>query len=82
MTDALKPTDSLGETVRSAWTKVLSPDEVDVPFFAAGGSSMDAIRFTGLLKRALGQPIPARLLFDHPTLDDFTEALREHLGGA
>ncbi|MFI8007911.1 amino acid adenylation domain-containing protein [Streptomyces sp. NPDC086010] len=63
--------------VADVWTSVLDVPGVgaDDHFFALGGHSLAATRVVGRLREALHLPVAVKLLFDHPVLADFADAL-------
>ncbi|MGV9679172.1 AMP-binding protein [Nocardia sp. NPDC003482] len=65
-----------------AWTEVLgtAPATGGESFFTHG-DSMAALRFTGRVSAASARAIPASLIFDHPTFDDFVTALERGSSG-
>ncbi|HEY6322315.1 MAG TPA: amino acid adenylation domain-containing protein, partial [Thermoanaerobaculia bacterium] len=64
------PSTPLEEVVAAAWCEVLQREAVDVEadFFAAGGHSLLATQLASRLTRALGVPVPLRLLFEAATV--------------
>ncbi|AUS79786.1 non-ribosomal peptide synthetase [Actinoalloteichus sp. AHMU CJ021] len=52
------------------WSEVLGVDPVgiDADFFALGGDSISGLRVLSRLREHLNLPLPARLLFDEPTV--------------
>ncbi|WP_213005101.1 type I polyketide synthase [Paractinoplanes toevensis] len=67
----------VGTAVAEAFAAVLRTDRVppDVGFFELGGSSLMAAQMLYDLRSRLDRDIPLRLLFDHPSVADFTVAL-------
>ncbi|MFF7992045.1 amino acid adenylation domain-containing protein [Kitasatospora xanthocidica] len=62
-----------------AWEAALGTSglSADADFFEQGGDSMGGARLMGALRAEFGQGLPLTLLFLHPVLADFTEALTE-----
>lgn len=56
--------------VREAWTAALGgpPTDDDADFFAAGGTSMRAVRMLAAIERTTGVALPLASVFDHPTV--------------
>lgn len=54
--------------------------DYDDDFFVLGGHSMLAVIATAEIGDALGVEVPLRLIFDHPTLGAFADAVDRHLG--
>lgn len=77
-----QPLDQLEILLLRLWQDVLG-DAVSVhaDFFASGGSSLGAARVVLLLRAELGHEVPLHLLFQHPTVRGFADALRaeEHV---
>ncbi|WP_235515273.1 phosphopantetheine-binding protein, partial [Achromobacter sp. Root83] len=70
--------------VAALWQAVLGTPRVGRSdnFFELGGHSLMAIQLMERLRRH-GWPMPARAIFEHPTLSDFTrEVQRENAGAA
>ncbi|MEU7039243.1 SDR family NAD(P)-dependent oxidoreductase, partial [Streptomyces sp. NPDC046237] len=77
----------LGRLIRHTLTVVLryAPDEhIDDsrPFSDLGFDSLTAVEFRDLLARECGQPLPATLVFDHPTPAALADHLHRTLPGA
>ncbi|MEU6162087.1 SDR family NAD(P)-dependent oxidoreductase, partial [Streptomyces sp. NPDC047130] len=77
----------LGRLIRRTLTVVLryAPDEqIDDsrPYSDLGFDSLTAVEFRDLLARECGQPLPATLVFDHPTPAALAEHLHRTLPGA
>jgi hypothetical protein len=66
------------EIVISAWAKVLGrkPATVDVNFFDAGGTSLNAIQLHEILCKDLGQALDPTFVFEHPTISRQSDALQ------
>jgi len=63
--------------VRQVWAQVLgaTPASAGDDFFAAGGTSLLAVRLTALLRDRLGRELTLRDVFDHPTPGALAEAV-------
>jgi amino acid adenylation domain-containing protein len=74
--------ESVGVTVFEAWQQVLEVDELgrESDFFAAGGTSLRALRILARLEANTGVTAPIDLFFDEPTLRGFTEAFARLCG--
>ncbi|MES2939508.1 MAG: acyl carrier protein [Pseudomonadota bacterium] len=72
----MKP--SVHDAVCLAAARVLGLDRVDPAsnFFDLGGSSLSVALLTEQLESTLGLQCPMQLLYEHPVLADFAEALR------
>ncbi|MEV5879655.1 amino acid adenylation domain-containing protein [Streptomyces sp. NPDC052101] len=70
--------DRVWETVVSAWSQVLGPDEVDPDrgFFELGGTSMGALQVHELIRTALDREFPLSTLFRYSTIRQLTAFLR------
>lgn len=73
---AARPT--VQAAVAQAAAQVLGLAEVDLraDFFALGGSSLAVALLTEQLEGALGVPCPIQLLYEHPVLADFANAVQ------
>jgi amino acid adenylation domain-containing protein len=75
----------LDEFLATIWAEVLGRSEVgdDDDFFDLGGHSALAARVVRRVGGLIGEKVPLRLLFEHPTLGAFKEAVRDlEAGGA
>jgi acyl transferase domain-containing protein len=77
----------VGAFVRERALKTLGldparPVDPRTPLGELGLDSLLAVELRNALSKAIGKPLPATLLFDHPTLDALTEHLLGLLGGA
>jgi acetoacetyl-CoA synthetase len=69
--------DDLLRAVRAVWEDVFGvpvPDDAD--FFDLGGASVEAMSISSRLEARLPVPPRLRLLFVHPALADYVDALR------
>jgi NRPS condensation-like uncharacterized protein/acyl carrier protein len=82
-TDTAEPVPELTALVRSAWQEYLGVDviEPDDDFFVLGGHSMVCARVVHQLRDLLGVDLPLRMLFDHPTLAEFADAVERRSPG-
>ena len=67
----------LERIIAREWTSVLGtpwPGST-ANFFEVGGQSLAAARLAGQLERALGVPVPMRMIFDNPTVSLLAETL-------
>lgn len=74
--------DPLAALIRVTWGRVLGLGEValDARFFDLGGHSLHVTQVMARLRQALGVDLPLQLLFEHPALPDFIEAVRARRG--
>ncbi|WP_112264135.1 non-ribosomal peptide synthase/polyketide synthase [Lentzea terrae] len=65
--------------VAAAWAQVLGVEQVGAQddFFALGGDSILSIRVVARLRAAFGMQVSPRVLFQHPTVAQLAEALRD-----
>ncbi|WP_295839385.1 non-ribosomal peptide synthetase, partial [uncultured Xanthomonas sp.] len=64
------PQTAIERTLLALWERLLGLDRVGVEedFFALGGHSLLAARLAAEASRALGHPVPARAVFEHPSV--------------
>ena len=69
--------DRVRALVRAQWAHALEHDGFgdDDDFFEAGGHSLLIADIMAGLGRAAGTRLPLRLFFDHPTVNELTDAL-------
>ncbi|MBQ1075636.1 acyl carrier protein [Micromonospora sp. C31] len=67
----------LAAVLTDIWQEALGVNgiEPDENFADLGGDSMTATVVTALIRERLGVEAPLRLVFDHPTVAELTEAL-------
>ncbi|MDR9863552.1 non-ribosomal peptide synthetase [Pseudomonas baetica] len=72
------------EQVAGIWAAILGLPRArdDSHFFNAGGTSFTATRLIYQVQQELGITLPVSLLFEHPTLGSFAEALERQAGGS
>ncbi|MFG3422747.1 phosphopantetheine-binding protein [Micromonospora sp. NPDC048063] len=75
---------AVAEVVADAWRAALRADHVTAEdnFFVLGGDSLVAARMAARLRAALDVRVPLAAVFEHPTLGEFTAALRAEHGPA
>lgn len=75
--------DVIRQLVASAWCEVLALDSVsaDDDFFSLGGHSLRATSVMARLRSALGLDLPLSLIFEYPTLDALSKAIRDAAPG-
>ncbi|WP_037908064.1 alpha/beta fold hydrolase [Actinacidiphila yeochonensis] len=73
------PPDAVEQVVRQAWGATLGTDTAGPhdDFFAAGGSSLAAVRLVGDIRRALRTDVPLGALFEAPTIDGLARLIRQ-----
>ncbi len=73
----MAPRNELERAIAEVWRDVLGRQRVgvDESFFAAGGSSLLAIRLQSRLRRDLGLDVPVLELFRHPTIESLARSL-------
>lgn len=76
---SLAPRDMVEQQLVQIWEDLLgiSPIGIRDNFFDLGGHSLLAIGLTGHIKKVLHQEIPLSFLFEHPTIEQFAEILRQ-----
>ncbi|MGX1773965.1 non-ribosomal peptide synthetase [Nocardia brasiliensis] len=68
--------DPLAAKVSQVWADLLGDQpRPATSFFAAGGTSMAAVRCVAALGALLGRRVPVGLLYEHPTFAEFVAAL-------
>ena len=78
---ALSPTTAdqsgaIETAVSDIWTSILHREtSAATHFFDEGGSSLSALIMAGRVAEALGVPVSAATVFDHPVLQDFAAAV-------
>ena len=72
-------TNELQDILVEMWEKVLNLDGVgtDEDFFALGGDSIAAMRFTNMLQQRLGEVVQVTVLYELPTIAKLAEYLAE-----
>ncbi|MFI6084327.1 amino acid adenylation domain-containing protein [Streptomyces sp. NPDC051217] len=78
----LATTSPLATEVAQVWGEILSRSGIRASenFFTIGGHSLAATRVITMLRESLGVRLPVRLLFEHPVLADFVDAVRSAAG--
>ncbi|XXZ41221.1 amino acid adenylation domain-containing protein [Sorangium sp. So ce327] len=73
----IAPRSELERTLAQSWSEVLRVERVGAHdnFFELGGHSLLAVRMMQALGRALGEPQPLALVFQHQTLAELAEAI-------
>ncbi|MEU2266138.1 non-ribosomal peptide synthetase [Streptomyces olindensis] len=77
-------TDPVRETVAGVWSQLLGGIELrdEDDFFERGGHSLLAVQAAGRIRKELGHRIPVRIMFEKPTLGEFTRAVTELVAAA
>ncbi|WP_413456469.1 condensation domain-containing protein (plasmid) [Glutamicibacter sp. FR1] len=66
----------LESVVRELWLELIGVESlIDDEFFLSGGNSLLATRLSNLLASYSGVHPPVRMLFEHPTVDEYVAAL-------
>ena len=73
--------DELSAEVAALWCDLLDLREVSdqADFLDLGGHSLIAIRLTAVLRERISEDIPLVLVFEHPVLSDYVDALRSYV---
>jgi amino acid adenylation domain-containing protein len=76
------PRDALERVLERLFAQVLGHPEVspEDDFFAAGGSSLEAVRLAGRIRGTLQVELPVATLFQHPSVRELSAALRSREG--
>lgn len=76
--DGYSPADPVERVVRDVWAEVFETERpsAGADFFALGGRSIDAVKLSDQVSSALGTEVPLRLIFLHPGLQAYAEAIR------
>lgn len=76
------PRDELEQLQADIWAELLEAETIGISddFFRIGGHSILATRLVARLRDYLQIQIPIRMIFDYPTIADFTDALRADPG--
>ncbi|MFH8290084.1 amino acid adenylation domain-containing protein [Streptomyces sp. NPDC018059] len=77
--DLVRRTDDIRAAAVGAWEAALGRTDLDADadFFELGGDSIGGARLMASLRGQFGDGLPLTLLFFHPVLEEFTEALVE-----
>lgn len=80
MKETLAKADVTRHRIREIWQQVLELDEIDpgVSFFELGGDSITVTLVISRIRQRLGIPVQIRTIFEHSTLDEFSNAV-QHL---
>lgn len=72
-----EPRTDLEHSLADIWQEILGLKKVPVDrdFFTLGGTSIRAIQMRTLIKNRLGQDMPLRALFEHPTIEGLVKVL-------
>lgn len=73
------PCDEMERRLATLWSEALGTRSLGVRtnFFETGGTSLLAVRLATAIGTALGRPLPAAALFEHPTIEALAARLRE-----
>ncbi|MGW1494563.1 non-ribosomal peptide synthetase [Streptomyces sp. NPDC002402] len=76
--------DPVRETVAGVWSQLLGGVELrdEDDFFERGGHSLLAVQAAGRIRKELGHRIPVRIMFEKPTLGEFTRAVTDLVAAA
>ena len=77
---AVAPRNETERGIAAIWARVLGCDAPSVldDFFTVGGHSLLALRLLGEIRKKFGAEIPARRLFETPTIEGLAAYLSEH----
>jgi len=83
-TEFVGPSTDRQEMIAGIWRDLLGISRIGAydNFFELGGHSLLAIQVITRLREALGQDVPVRTLFDHPTIAALDEELSKQAGDA
>ncbi|MGO1050204.1 acyl carrier protein [Crossiella sp. CA198] len=72
------------ESVRAAFAAALGRDDFidEESFFRVGGHSLLAVRVMKSISAAVGARLPVKLLFDHPSVVELSQAIQDRLSAA
>jgi amino acid adenylation domain-containing protein len=80
VTDSPEPTGNpVREVVQRVWSQLLGGIELREhdDFFHRGGHSLLAVNAVGKIRKELGHRVPVRIMFEKPTLGEFTKAVTQ-----
>ncbi|MBP2472206.1 acyl carrier protein [Crossiella equi] len=68
-------------SVRAAFAAALGREDFtdEESFFRVGGHSLRAVHVMKAISAAVGTRLPVKLLFDHPSVAELTEAIDDRL---
>ncbi|MFD2765843.1 phosphopantetheine-binding protein [Micromonospora eburnea] len=74
------PSDELERALAAHWGELLRRDQVgtDSDFFRLGGNSLLVMRVLAFVQKTYGVQVPARHLFENPTISALACYIREH----
>jgi amino acid adenylation domain-containing protein len=75
--DRVEPAGPTARAVAAVWADLLGVTDLTArsSFFELGGHSLLAARLLARLSEQVGTPLPLRLLFEHPRLQDLADAI-------
>ncbi len=76
-TEYVAPRTQLEEMLTEFWLEILPVDKVGVNdnFLLLGGNSLEAIRLMARVEKTFELDLPIKMVFDHPTIAEFGEAI-------
>ena len=73
----IAPRTQLEEMLTEFWLEILPVEKIGVNdnFLQLGGNSLEAIRLMARVEKAFELDLPIKMVFDHPTIAEFGEAI-------
>lgn len=83
-TPYVAPKNELQEDLLTIWKRVLDVEQMGIThnFFLMGGNSLKAIRIISMINKQLGYQVGLSVIFDHPTIEEFSGRLNAENKGA
>jgi thioesterase domain-containing protein/acyl carrier protein len=83
-TDDLSPRNPIERSIADVWTRVLNRSGFSIrdDFFSLGGHSLLALRMLGEIRSRFGVEVPARRLFEVPTIEGLADFVSERIPAA
>ncbi|MEJ2566780.1 MAG: amino acid adenylation domain-containing protein, partial [Gammaproteobacteria bacterium] len=77
--DGAAPSNELEREITAIWQEVLGVEQLGIHdnFFATGGHSLLAAKTIARINKAYAMQVPLALLFEHPTIATFAQALEQ-----